>query len=88
MRGEPNAIGVATKWKPSMSPDSYFYDHQIEEVERILELDLIPVWSQLSLGKTVVWPEDGIGTGLSRLPEKAPRIWASLELARKQLETL
>jgi hypothetical protein len=33
-----------------------------------------------------VWPEDGIGTGLAQLQQRAPRIWAQLEAWRAELE--
>lgn len=88
MRGEPNAVGVATKWAPQMSQFAMFLDHQLEEIERIVGTDLIPVVDALNLGRIVVWPMDGIGSGLSQLPTNAPAVWASLEAARKHLETL
>lgn len=88
MRGEPNAIGVATKWKPSSTPDSYFSDDHFDEIIPILRNDLTPVHSALMAQKIVVWPRDGIGAGLSQLPKRAPKIWAELEKARLFFETL
>lgn len=88
MRGEPNAIGVATKWAPSFKPDAYFDDKDYDRIADIISDDLAKVCAQLQRNKIVVWPADGIGTGLSRLPETAPRIWAELEEARKELEKM
>jgi len=82
MRGEPNAIGVATKWKPTMNMDAFFYDrggvlpHMATEddAKRIILSDMLPIRLALNTGRTVVLPEDGIGTGLSKLPLYAPRL--------------
>jgi hypothetical protein len=76
MRGEPNAIGVATKWEPSTRPNAYFNDTLVCKAQ--VDRDLIAVQQQLERGKTVVVPADGIGTGLSRLPFVAPRLNAFL----------
>jgi hypothetical protein len=72
MRGEPNAIGVVTKWKPSMAPGAFF-DDSIQCQILVLQ-DLHVVQKVLDEGKTVVVPEDGIGTGLSRLHATAPKL--------------
>lgn len=72
MRGEPNAIGVATKWSPSMSPSAFFDDTR--ECKWIVEADLAKVKLKLDAGKVVIVPTDGIGTGLSRLPQVAPNL--------------
>lgn len=76
MRGEPNAIGVATKRAPSMSPGSFFSD--CEEDARTLAADMLIVNSALMTAKIVVVPRDGLGTGLSQLPTRAPRLYAGL----------
>lgn len=88
MRGEPNAIGIATKWAPSMHISAMFKDSELEKIEKILQADLAPVAQALADRRIVVWPMDGIGTGLSQLKDNAPAVWASLEEARKYLETL
>lgn len=88
MHGEPNAIGVATKWEPASRPGSYFSDADFAAVTTILREDLQPVYDALKVGRIVVWPMDGIGTGYSQLPRRAPKIWALLEETRKMLETL
>lgn len=88
MRGEPNAIGVPTKWKPSLAEDAFFYDHQREQAIPLMEHPLNAIKKHLLIGKIVIWPADGIGTGYSRLPHTAPKLWAELEQIRKYLETL
>lgn len=73
MRGEPNAIGVVTKWSPSMLKKAFF-DDSAECWEYVVN-DLITVQDALNQGLTVVVPSDGIGAGLSRLPELAPQLY-------------
>lgn len=74
MRGEPNAIGIPTKWKPTMDEDAFFTDDSacfaavIPDLRRALDAVLD--------GRTVVFPEAGIGTGLAQLPVRAPMLHA------------
>lgn len=82
MRGEPNAVGIPTKWFPKLSPKAFFWDRQREEIFPLLEQDYQTVLDHLKHGKTVVWPADGIGTGLSQLPVYAPLLWAEMERIR------
>jgi hypothetical protein len=76
MRGEPNAIGVATKIAPGMSKEDFFSDKpgEMEQIKK--ELSLIA--DMLERGYAVVVPSDGIGTGLSELPDRAPKIHAMI----------
>lgn len=76
MRGEQNAIGIATKRSPSMNSDAFFSDSDIHNVIvmgaikdsfRILE-------SHLLSGDVVVIPKNGVGGGLANLPVNAPLI--------------
>ena len=76
MRGEPNAVGIATKRSPSMNSDAFFSDSDIHNVIimgaikdsfRILE-------SHLLSGGVVVIPKNGVGGGLANLPANAPLI--------------
>jgi hypothetical protein len=76
MRGEPNAIGIATKRAPTMSESAFFKD--CDEDRAALQADLLRVWRQITVGKTIYAPADGLGTGLSMLPEKAPELYAIL----------
>ena len=78
MRGEPNAVGVATKRAPTHNVDDFFTDADYEEVIEIIEDDLEPVHEALADGRVVIYPMDGIGTGLSELPHRAPKIYAHL----------
>lgn len=89
MRGEPNAIGVPTKWSPGMEPQEFFADAQLPGVVRD-EIDLAfgRLFMHVACGGEIVWPEDGIGTGLAQLQERAPLIWAYIESGRKALHRM
>ena len=76
MRGEPNAVGIATNRSPSMNSDAFFSDSDIHNVIvmgaikdsfRILEFHLLS-------GDVVVIPKNGVGGGLANLPVNAPLI--------------
>lgn len=81
LRNEPNAVGVATKYQPSMHPDAFFGDKPEEIIaqQRIIDEDMKPLFEKVKAGGIVVWPTDGIGTGLSELPVRAPETFAYLE---------
>jgi hypothetical protein len=86
MRGEDNAIGVRTKWAPDNREASFFSDKDAEEIMVMITEDLAELHDHLRDGGIVVIPADGLGTGLSQLPERAPQVNAFLEDALQQLE--
>jgi hypothetical protein len=73
-RGEPNALGVATKRRPSMDEAAMWSDADFERCARIIDTDLRRAFEHARRGGTVVIPTAGIGTGLSQLPQRAPRL--------------
>jgi len=77
MRGEPNAVGVATKYSPS----EFFGDSpaEVEAQNRIIDQDMKRLFEHVKAGGIVVWPTDGIGTGLAALEIKAPATFAYLQ---------
>ena len=84
-RGEINAAGIATKRAPTNGPNEFFTDADYDMLIQVWEKDFLPIQIALSDGHTVVWPADGIGTGLAKLPESAPKCWEMLENMRKAL---
>lgn len=82
-RGEMNVVGIPTK----MSPKSYFEDTQYDfEVAREQIVQAFVILAQhLKRGKDIVWPKDGVGTGLAQLKVRAPQIWRGLEECRNHL---
>lgn len=79
MRYEPNAIGVPTKWRPSMTDDAFFNDEDYDKVVNVLEKDFDAIKVALARGKNVVFPADGLGTGLSQLQSRSPKIFEYIE---------
>lgn len=77
LRHEENAVGVATKY----SPNECFGEApaQIIAQNRIIDEDMKPLFEALKNGRVVVWPSDGIGTGLARLPQVAPSTFDHVE---------
>lgn len=95
MRDEPNSFGIATKRKASHNYyEDYFHDEQ-EDVVGIIEAEFKRLHEHIETRvsqftgeyyyQAMVIPLDGIGTGLSKLPEKAPKL---LEYINKRLEAL
>lgn len=91
MRGEPNAIGVPTKWTPNRTPAAYFSDEDWWIDSRCPIYFTIctafrSIEAALAAGRDVVMPADGLGTGLAELPRRAPKIHAYIEKWIERLE--
>ena len=87
MRGEHNAFGIATKRSISHNyPLDYFFDEH-SDVIPILKQEFQRLWDHIAQEgyDTVIVPLDGIGTGLSKMPEYAPK---ALEFINEQIEHL
>lgn len=84
-RGELNAVGIPTKWAPAMSESAFFSDSDLEKVKNRIDEGFDKLEAHLRSGGEVVWPEDGIGTYLARLPEKAPTIFEYIRRRYVQL---
>ena len=69
MRGEQNAIGVATLYAPGQ-----FFPADDARALQIVTDDLAIVAMALLSGRTVFLPRDGLGTGLARLGETNPAL--------------
>jgi hypothetical protein len=79
IRNQKNAVGIPTKKYPAMRGGSFFSDdeltHNRAAIDKAVEevRGLITPWRN-----TVVFPRDGLGTGLAKLKEKAPMTWEYL----------
>ncbi|WP_398480907.1 hypothetical protein [Tardiphaga sp.] len=89
MRGEPNAVGIPTKWEPSNEPKAFLCDHDFPGAcKQRIDDRFMRLVDHLIKGGDVVWLEAGIGTGLADLRNRAPRIWEYIEKRRAELFTL
>lgn len=84
IRGLPNAIGIDTKKNRNTSEESYFTDKDFEQFKAQVD-DAIQ--SAINSGKTIVLPEDGIGTGKAELEKRAPKLYAYLQEKLQSLQT-
>lgn len=85
-RGEPNAIGIATKMKPSMEADAFLSDLDYEKWFAAEQPTMARLMKASQAGRTIIWPFDGIGTGLARLEKNAPQIWNDIEQLRLAIQ--
>ncbi len=86
IRGNKNAMGIATKFKPDTTEDSYFNDDTISENIGDINSDIEAIKTRLENNPTftLVFPKDGLGTGLAKLKEKAPKTFAYLNQRLKE----
>ena len=77
IRDEPNAVGIPTKRKPATTSDSYFCDEDFanEKVKAKIDEAFLRLKNHLESGGDVIFPADGVGTGLAQLPQRAPIIF-------------
>ena len=83
MRGEPNAVGVRVKKSPSMDSSSFYTDDEYQDNIRKITEDLRQL-KIVSHNKNIIFPEDGIGTGLALLYSTAPKTFEFLTLMLDQ----
>lgn len=85
IRDEPNAVGIPTKRAPRRDAAAFLTDADLPMIQTAAAPIFARLRAHLEAGGTVIWPTNGIGTGLADLPARAPRIWAMLERARVRL---
>jgi len=74
-RDQPNSIGIPTKKAPNNLPASYLTDEDYAEWLGYFSEPAALLIQLLKQKQVVIFPEDGLGTGLAKLPEKAPKIY-------------
>lgn len=74
MRGEINAVGIPTKWRPNNDDGAFFNDEDLLVATLVAHKAMDRLRAHLAAGGTVVIPADGVGTGRARLRTRAPRI--------------
>lgn len=88
IRREPNAFGIPTKWAPRGDDAAYFTDADFDRVAAALTPRFGALRAHIEAGRTVFWPEAGIGGGLAELHARAPRIAAAIQRAEERLLTI
>lgn len=87
-RFEPNTIGIVTKWDRFRNHGSYMYDQTYEYNVKVINDDMWVMQRALMLRKTVIWPSDGVGTGLALLSTNAPKTLDFINFRLQQMITL
>lgn len=81
IRDEHNAFGIPTKRAPSMHVGSFFSDKPEEAYavrDAIFEL-YHKQHRQNGRPRIVVFPADGLGTGMAQLQTRSPRVWEYMQ---------
>ncbi len=86
MRGEPNAVGIPTKYSPEMFKTSFFNDTDFDRFKSHIDEPFDRLKKHIEAGGIVVWPKDGIGTGRARLKQKAPAVFWYIDAKRRELD--
>ncbi len=86
IRPAKNAIGLVTKRLPSMDDESFFNDSMDDYISMLTDIvKLYKLATDIRYNDwTLVFPKDGLGTGLSELPTRAPFINQQLMLLLHQ----
>lgn len=75
-RGELNTIGICTCSGPGAADWS---DANAASQCAQIDSDMEPLFKALRDGRTIVFPLDGIGTGIADLERRSPVTWAHLQ---------
>lgn len=69
-----------------MASTDFFRDEDYDRAKPRINAAFVKLFAHAANGGEVVWPKDGIGTGLAELPTRAPKIWKMIEEMRTALE--
>lgn len=75
IRNQYNSFGIPTKRYPATTEHSYFHDAACERNHVLSALRTLYVMGK---ERTIVFPLDGIGTGLAKMKEKSPLIYRDM----------
>lgn len=75
MRGEPNAVGVAALTAPGV----FFREDDAARQCAVIDADMAPLFEAMRRGELIVFPLDGIGTGLADLEARSPTTFNHLQ---------
>jgi hypothetical protein len=78
IRDEPNTLGIPTKKYPSNHPNSFYVDADYNDNIKRIDDAINRIINASKKYKYVILPADGFGTGLAKLPIKAPKTYQYL----------
>lgn len=85
IRGERNAIGVPTKKYPDLRTSSFYSDKELEQNKEKIRNAINKIYNAMKYYDALILPEKGLGTGLSELPQRAPKTYEYLKYKVDQL---
>jgi len=91
MRGEPNTVGIPTKWRPGTDESDYFTVddwHTDRNVYHAIHEAFGEIQKALDAGRPVIIPIDGIGTGRAELHKRVPDLARYIEQQIKLWEDM
>jgi len=78
IRGLPNAQGIDTKRDRGWRTSSYFTEKNLAIYQRYVDKVIQRLKEHLNNGETLVFPEDGVGSGNALLKVKSPLLFGYL----------
>lgn len=88
IRDEPNTFGIPTKKAPTMEGSAFFTDDEYDDNVNMFKEYIIKLIKLSSKYQYIVFPKDGLGTGLADLPKKAPLTYKYLSDAIVHFRTV
>lgn len=73
IRDLTNTIGLVTKKEPNNNAGSFFSDNEFDENLKLIFSDILKIKRKQILGNQLIFSSGGYGTGLSKLPDLAPK---------------
>lgn len=87
IRNCPNAVGIPTKKYPALTSPSFYTDDEYKSNCKKIDNAVNNIMLLLKTKKYthIIFPEDGLGTGLAQLPQRAPKTYKYLNNAINNL---
>lgn len=75
-----NAMGIRTKVTPGVRDFDYFTDEDFDKYSKWIDEDIEAIKQLYHIGNYtgIVFPKNGLGTGLAELPFRAPKLFSYL----------
>ena len=88
IRDLKNSAGIPTKKLPSNKSKAFYSDDELEQNMMKIDTAIALIKDKMKLPEytTLVFPENGIGTGLAKLASKAPRTFKYLNYKIRQMK--
>ncbi|KAM9977810.1 hypothetical protein ACTFIR_011684 [Dictyostelium discoideum] len=86
IRGCPNSHGIPTKKHPSLHKSSFYTDKDLKDNIKRIDESIAKLKERSSEYQEIVLPAAGLGTGLARLEECAPKTFEHLQKELNKLK--